>query len=407
MDGKSKVYFIACCFPPFGRGNAITNSCVANNLAEKCVVEVVCMDREEGGMIAYQEDSSLEESLHPGLDLRRVKAANWRGLNVIFYALGVLPCYFLNWAWSVWRQREKFFTEPGVVFAVYPVFSDLILGYMISRRYGWPLIADFRDDFSGVMTRGWRKILRPFYRHLEKRIIEAADRVSVTTEGLRRDLINRYGFSGEKFEVVYNIVPPVPASEVAETERYRRSLRIIYAGAMSRVQKPEILLKAYAHLLAEDSGWSERLQVELYGPESPYFSARIRKLLVSGSEFRGFRPQAEVTQQVATADMGFFSLSDVTYAYATPTKLFDYIEAGVPIIASLPQGASRELIESYGIGLVAEAGDARELADCIQEMAENVELRVRCRENMDSIRAKFRSNVQIGKWYKMLDELIV
>ena len=105
--------------------------------------------------------------------------------------------------------------------------------------------------------------------------------------------------------------------------------------------------------------------------------------------------------------MGFFSLSDVTYAYATPTNLFDYIEAGVPIIASLPQGASRELIESYGIGLVAEAGDARELADCIQEMAENVELRVRCRENMDSIRDQFRSNVQIGKWYKMLDELIV
>ena len=407
MDGKSKVYFIACCFPPFGRGNAITNSCVANNLIEKFEVEVVCMEREEGGMIAYQEDPSLEEALHPCLDLRRVRAANWRGLNVILYALGILPCYFLNWAWSVWRQREKHFAEPGVVFAVYPVFSDLILGYMISRRYGWPLIADFRDDFSGVMTRGWRKILRPVYRHLEKRIIEAADRVSVTTEGLRTDLINRYGFAGEKFEVVYNIVPPVPVPEVAEIDRDRGPLRIVYAGAMSRVQKPEILLKAYAHLLAEAPGWSERLQVELYGPESPYFSARIRKLLVSGSEFRGFRPQAEVTQQVATADIGFFSLSDATYAYATPTKLFDYIEAGVPIIASLPQGASRELIERYEIGLVAEAGDVTGLADCIKEMAENTELRFRCRDNMDSIRDQFRSKVQIGKWEKMLDELMI
>jgi len=358
-------------------------------------------------MIAYQEDPSLEEALHPCLDLRRVRAANWRGLNVILYALGILPCYFLNWAWSVWRQREKHFAEPGVVFAVYPVFSDLILGYMISRRYGWPLIADFRDDFSGVMTRGWRKILRPVYRHLEKRIIEAADRVSVTTEGLRTDLINRYGFAGEKFEVVYNIVPPVPVPEVAEIDRDRGPLRIVYAGAMSRVQKPEILLKAYAHLLAEAPGWSERLQVELYGPESPYFSARIRKLLVSGSEFRGFRPQAEVTQQVATADIGFFSLSDATYAYATPTKLFDYIEAGVPIIASLPQGASRELIERYEIGLVAEAGDVTGLADCIKEMAESTELRFRCRDNMDSIRDQFRSKVQIGKWEKMLDELMI
>ena len=407
MDGKSKVYFIACCFPPFGRGNAITNSCVANSLAEKFEVEVVCMEREEGGMIAYQEDPSLENGLHPGLDLRRVKAANWYGLNVILYALGIFPCYFLNWAWSVWRQREKCFTGPGVIFAVYPVFSDLILGYMISRLYGWPLIADFRDDFSGVMTRGWRQVFRPLYHLLEKRIIEAADRVSVTTEGLRTDLINRYGLAGEKFEVVYNIVPPVPISEAAEVDRDRSPLRIVYAGAMSRVQKPEVLLKAYAHLLAEDPRWIERLQVELYGPESPYFSARIRKLLVSGTEFRGFKPQAEVAQQVATADMGFFSLSDVTYAYATPTKLFDYIEAGVPIIASLPQGASRELVERYELGLVAEAGDVTGLADCIREMAESAELRFRCRDNMDSIRDQFRSIVQIGKWEKMLDELMV
>jgi len=407
MDDKSKVYFIACCFPPFGRGNAITNFCVANNLAEKFEVEVVCMEREEGGMIAYQEDPSLVEALHPCLDVRRIKAANWRGFNVLFYALGVLPCYFLNWAWSVWRQREKYFAAPGVVFAVYPVFSDLVLGYMISRRYGWPLIVDFRDDFSGVMTRGWRKILRPVYCYLEKRIIEAADRVSVTTEGLRNDLIERYGLAGEKIEVVYNIVPPVPAPKVAEIERDREPLRIVYAGAMSRVQKPEILLKAYAYLLAEDPGWAERLQVELYGPESPYFFARIRKLLVQGSQFGGFKPQAEVTQQVATADMGFFSLSDATYAYATPTKLFDYIEAGVPIIASLPEGASRELIERYEIGLVAEAGDTAGLAHCIQKMAESAELRFRCRANMDSIRDQFRAKVQIGKWYKMLDELIV
>lgn len=45
MDLKSKVYFIACCFPPFGRGNAITNSCVANFLARDFDVEV-----------SYQED---------------------------------------------------------------------------------------------------------------------------------------------------------------------------------------------------------------------------------------------------------------------------------------------------------------------------------------------------------------
>ncbi len=401
MQLKDKVYFIACCFPPFGRGNAITNSCVANYLAEDFSVDVVCMQREDGGLIAYQEDRSLEEALHPQLNVHRIPAANWHGLNIILYALGILPCYYLNWAWRVWRQRTTLFAEPGAVFAVYPVFSDLIVGYLVSRRYGFPLLVDFRDDFSGVMSRGWRRLLRPVYRLLEKRIIHAADRISVTTEALREDLLGRYGLAPDKVEVVYNVVPPI-ADEGSKSQQQQGPLRVIYAGAMSRVQKPEILLKAYAALLAGDNQWSERLTVDLYGPESPYFSRKIRSLLSEDCSFGGFVPQAEMAQLVQAADIGFFSLSEETYAYATPTKLFDYIEAGVPIVASLPDGAARDIVERHKIGLVADRGDIAGLAACLQEMVENDQLRQQCKANMRSIRDNFRPRRQVDKWCNLL-----
>ena len=400
---SKRVYFIACCFPPFGRGNAITNACVASYLAEGFDVEVVCMEREDGGLIAYQEDQSLAEGLHPRLQVHRVQAANWHGLNIALYALGVLPCYFLNWAWRVWRRRDELFTAPGAVFAVYPVFSDLVVGWLVSRRYGFPLLVDFRDDFFGVMASGWRRILGPFYRFLERRIIAAAERISVTTEALRDDICRRYDLAADKVEVVYNIVPPVEA--VAEVGEGEGPMRIIYAGAMSRVQKPEVLLKAYDQLLARDPAWQERLQVELYGPESPYFLAKIRKWLGDGRHFGGFVPQAEMAQKVAAAEMGVFSLSDATYAYATPTKLFDYIEAGVPIVASLPAGAARDIVERHQIGLVAEAGDAEGLARCLEQMATDADLRARCRANLRAIRDSYRPQVQVDKWVKVLREM--
>ena len=397
-----KVYFIACCFPPFGRGNAITNACVANNLAAAFDVEVVCMERENGGLIAYQEDRSLEEGLDPRLKVRRVAAANWRGLNIALYALGVLPCYYLNWAWRVWRQRAALFADSGAVFAVYPVFSDLVVGYLVSRRYGLPLLVDFRDDFSGVMVRGWRRIWGPLYRMLERRIIAAADRISVTTEALRCDVLERYGLAPDKVEVIYNIVPP--AEEAAESVGavVDGPRRVIYAGAMSRVQQPEILLRAYAELQRADADWPRRLQVEFFGPESPYFKKKIRKYMIPGCHFGGFVPQAEVAQRVAAADIGFFSLSDATYAYATPTKLFDYIAYSVPIVASLPRGAARDIVERYEIGLVAEAGDVAGLAQSLQQMASDAALRQRCRANMRSIRDQFSTIVQIDKWRNML-----
>jgi glycosyltransferase involved in cell wall biosynthesis len=129
---------------------------------------------------------------------------------------------------------------------------------------------------------------------------------------------------------------------------------------------------------------------------------RIRKYLSTGTHFGGFKPQEEVARLVATADMGFFSLSDEAYAYATPTKFFDYIEAGVPIVASLPQGASRTMVERYGIGLVADVGDAEGLAQCLRQMAEDQSLRDRCRANMRAIRDEFRPEIQVEKWAKML-----
>jgi len=144
------------------------------------------------------------------------------------------------------------------------------------------------------------------------------------------------------------------------------------------------------------------LEIEFYGPESPYFSFKIRKLLTRGCQFGGFRPQAEIGQRIAESDIGFFSLSDATFAYATPTKLFDYIEAGLPIVASLPEGAARDIVERFEIGLVADPGDVVGLARCLEEMTNSEKLRVKCKVNMQSIRDQFSPLTQVEKWNKIL-----
>ena len=44
-------------------------------------------------------------------------------------------------------------------------------------------------------------------------------------------------------------------------------------------------------------------------------------------------------------DIGFFSLADEKFAYATPTKLFDYINLELPILAAIPNGESKDIIK--------------------------------------------------------------
>lgn len=390
-----KVYFIACCFPPFGRGNSLTNACAANGLAEELAVEVICMAPEPGLLLSYQQDPSLAASLHPGLTVHRIRAARWGGMNEVFYAVGLLPCYYLNWAWKVWRQRQRIFAEPGVLFAVYPVFSDLAIAYWLQRRYGYPLVVDFRDDFSGVMARGWRRILRGAYRWLEGRLLKRAARVTVTTEALKADLAGRHQVDPDKIEVVYNIVPTSP-SQPGRAEN--TPLRLVYAGAMSAVQRPEILLQAYALLMARRPELRQCLQVDLYGPASPYFKLRIQQHLVPGTRFHGFIAHDQVAQRLRQADLGFLSLGDPVYAYATPTKLFEYIEYEVPMVGVLPPGASRALIAKYELGLVAEVGDVEGLAHCLEQLCCQEGLRQRLRANLARVKPLFKPETQLRKW---------
>ena len=401
---RPKLYFIACCFPPFGRGNSLTNACVANYLVEYFDTRVLCMERRDGLLLSYQEDQSLVAGLDPRLQVDRIRAGSWWGLNEILYAAGVLPCYYLNWVLSAWRKRQAW-CERGAIMAVYPVFSDLVLGYVLKRSTGNPLIVDFRDDFSGVMTRGWRCFFRGVYQKLEGLILKQADAITVTTEFLGEDLIVRHGLDPQKVKVVYNIVPPAEQrSQKANAAPVK--FKIIYAGAMSQIQRPEILLKAYARLRATQPDLASRVEVDLYGPESRYFKLQIRKHLVEGAIFHGFCDRDEIAQQLQQTDIGFFSLADETYAYATPTKLFEYIEFAIPIVAVLPQGAARDIVERYEIGLVANPGDVDGLLHCLQTLCNSSELRARFRANMECIRGQFSADKQARKWRDIIGGLV-
>ena len=408
MTQKPRVYFLACAFPPFGRGNAITNFCAAKGLADSFRVQVICKELRRGLFLNYQEDDSLLADLPSDVLVERVSGARWLGLNELLYGIGLLPCYYVNWAWKVWRQRRQLLREPGVIFAVYPVFSDLLVGYLLSRAYGYPFLVDFRDDFSGVMSRGWRKFLRGWYRRMEAGVVRQADAVTVTTETLKTDLVKRHGLAAERVSVVYNIVPaapPLAAQKAVAADEEEDRLVVTYAGAISRIQRPEILPQAYARLVSRSPAAANRLKVEIFGPDSRYFRRSVRPHLVEGVDFGGFLPKREIDEKQAAADIGFLSLGDATYAYATPTKLFDYIELGLPILAALPPGAARDIVEIHELGLVVDLGDVDGLAECLERMVEDVDLRRRCRNNLHGVRAKFESSVQVQEWQLQLHRI--
>ncbi len=103
------------------------------------------------------------------------------------------------------------------------------------------------------------------------------------------------------------------------------------------------------------------------------FEDETKKLEIKNKvHFMGVVNHEELLNYTAAADIGVALIENISisYYYALPNKLFEYIMAGVPILASkLPQ--MEKVILKYGVGKCVEMGNEAEVVKVLNEMLSN------------------------------------
>ncbi len=93
-------------------------------------------------------------------------------------------------------------------------------------------------------------------------------------------------------------------------------------------------------------------------------------------------PRDEVAALIKGADVGLSLVLpvDVTHRLASPTKLFEYMEAGLPVIGSdLPE--IHDVLTTWKCGLLVDATKPAEIASAFVRMATDSSLRKALAEN--------------------------
>jgi glycosyltransferase involved in cell wall biosynthesis len=246
---------------------------------------------------------------------------------------------------------------------------QLRAGCFIARRLGISVIYDAHELYPVIhtLTHDQQERLKAIERHF---IREVAHSITVNPFIAAR-MAQDYGIRTPT--VILNAAPPeAMARGGGRLDMLRQGLGLsadqrilIFQGWISIDRRLGDLVTA----MAKVQEWIHLVLLG-YGDDIP----KLRRLaldlgLESRVHFLAAVPQSELMGWVASADAGIIPYQpiDDNHLYCSPNKLFEYIAAGVPIIANdLP--FLRQVVAENGFGVVKVLVASSDYADAITEM---------------------------------------
>lgn len=276
--------------------------------------------------------------------------------------------------------------RPDVVVATSPQFFCAIAGWALSIAKWRPFVFELRDLWPASIVAVGAMATSPAIRLLERIELflyrRAAAVVSVT-ESFREDLVAR-GILRDKIQVVINGVDldryePRPRDPGLELEFGLEGKFVAgYMGTHGLAHALPKVLEAAERLKPRDDiafffagAGAQRGTVERIVAERGLSNVRLIPR----------QPKERMPALWSACDVAIVPLRDnPVFATVIPSKIFESMGMGVPILMSLPEGEATRIVRETGAGVCVRPEDPAAMAEAIVGLADDparmAELRV-------------------------------
>lgn len=255
----------------------------------------------------------------------------------------------------------------------------LLANFLAARLHRRPLIYDSHEYFTELPELIGRRFVRRVWLGIERLILPKIRYAYTVCRSIAQEYHRLYGI---EMSVVRNLPlcqrrqPSAPLLRSFPLSGKKKL--ILYQGALNVGRGIEEMIKAMHHL-------PQALFVIVGEGE---ISGELRKLvhtekLQESVVFTGKIPFDQLAFYTRKADVGVVLQKDMglSYRFVLPNRLFDYIQAEIPVLASdLPE--MRNILEQFRVGVLLSGLSPETIAEKLKTMLSDTEKRRFWKENL-------------------------
>ena len=263
------------------------------------------------------------------------------------------------------------------------------------------LMFDSHEYFPEVPEIARKRVIKWAWRKIQDICVPKVDICVTVCESIADIFYERYG---RRFIVVRNVPLTERAKQVAARSEYRKSgnepFTILYQGAVNIGRGLEEMIMAMKSL--------EGCRLVVVGDGA--IMEEVKELVRAEGvgdrvSFEGRKPFDELAVYMARADVGIVFTKDMCLSYhlSLPNRIFDFIQACLPIVCNrLPE--VERIVEGSKVGHCIESITVPEIVEAIRTCMRNPDLLAEWKTNARRLRDSLTWEIEARKLRTVLEQ---
>lgn len=298
-------------------------------------------------------------------------------------------------------QTQKF----DAIFVTAPPFSSLVLGAMLSRHSGVPLVVDYRDEWD-ISNSVWEnKISNGFASFIQGRmqrfVLKQANTVVATTAlsvaALKQKLL-ALGRTATTTACIYNGFDPEDFAFLDKCEARPRTekIKLGYVGTLWNLTSIAPLVSALEEMFASNPEQTARIELEIAGRRTADQQILLARLAATNVTLtlHDYLDHLEALKMMWQSDVLVLLLGDYEFAgRVVPAKTFEYMALRNTILALCPQGEVWSILEGVDNATCIAPADVAGIKTFLASMLDQSVNRIELRQGQEKIEQFNRLNL--------------